>query len=142
MKVVVLAVGKLKDKALRSVADDYLGRLRHYTRCEEIEVRQAAEFPKHTAGISSLVALEVDGERLSSTELSARVERYGSTGKGVVGFMIGGADGIPVALSASAHFRLSLSSLTLPHQLARVVLYEQIYRTFTILRGEPYAREN
>jgi 23S rRNA (pseudouridine1915-N3)-methyltransferase len=142
VKIVVLAVGKLRDRALRSAADEYFARLEHYARCEEIELRQAAECSRHAVGITTLVALEVDGEQVSSTALAKRVERFGSTGKGVVGFLIGGAEGIPDAVSKSAQWRLSLSSLTLPHQLARVILYEQLYRAFTILRGEPYAREN
>jgi 23S rRNA (pseudouridine1915-N3)-methyltransferase len=87
------------------------------------------------------VALEVDGEAVTSTELSKRVERWSSTGKGVVAFVIGGAEGIPKDLSRSAVARLSLSKLTLPHRLARVLLLEQLYRALSILRGEPYARE-
>ncbi|HEX5100948.1 MAG TPA: 23S rRNA (pseudouridine(1915)-N(3))-methyltransferase RlmH, partial [Polyangiaceae bacterium] len=75
-------------------------------------------------------------------ELAARLERWGRRGKGDVAFVLGGAEGIPKALLDGAHARLSLSSLTLPHRLARVLLFEQIYRAFTILRGEPYARED
>ena len=88
-----------------------------------------------------LVALEVEGDAITSTELSRRVERWGSTGKGVVAFIIGDADGIPKGLSKSAAARISLSKLTLPHRLARVFLLEQLYRSLSILRGEPYARE-
>jgi 23S rRNA (pseudouridine1915-N3)-methyltransferase len=57
-------------------------------------------------------------------------------------FIVGGAEGIPASVSRNAHYRLSLSDMTLPHRLARVFLLEQLYRAFTILRGEPYAREN
>jgi 23S rRNA (pseudouridine1915-N3)-methyltransferase len=73
--------------------------------------------------------------------LAKRVERWSSRGKGIVAFVIGGADGIPADLLSRADARLSLSTLTLPHRLARVVLAEQLYRAMTILRGEPYARE-
>ncbi len=70
------------------------------------------------------------------------MERWTSRGKGSVAFVIGGAEGIPSELSKKADARLSLSRLTLPHRLARVVLLEQLYRSLSILRGEPYARED
>ena len=141
MKLIIIAAGKLKERELRTVADDYLGRIRRYVKCDEVEVKSA----KHLAGAvpsdALVVALEVDGDAVTSTELSKRVERWGSTGKGVVAFVVGDADGIPKELSRSAAARLSLSKLTLPHRLARVLLLEQLYRALSILRGEPYARE-
>ena len=137
----MIAAGRLKERELRSVADDYLGRIRRYAKCDEVEVRSAKDLAAAVPEGATLVALEVEGEALSSTELSRRVERWGSTGKGIVAFIIGDADGIPKALSLAATARLSLSSLTLPHRLARILLLEQVYRSFSILRGEPYARE-
>ena len=83
----------------------------------------------------------MDGETPSRAELAQKLEAWGSRGKGVVAFLIGGADGIPRSVSQAAEVRLSLSHLTLPHRLARVVLLEQLYRGMSILRGEPYARE-
>ncbi len=142
MKLAVIAVGKIKEASLRGVADDYLTRLRHYARCDEIEVKKPEELAKALPKDAVVVALEVDGDAPTSRELATRVERWTTRGKGVVAFVIGGAEGIPGALSDSAHARLSLSKLTLPHRLARVLLYEQLYRSFTILRGEPYARED
>lgn len=141
MRFVVVAVGKIREKALRAVADDYLARLRHYARSDEVEVRDADGLARAVPEGSLVIALEVDGTALGSEALARRVERWGATGKGTVTFLIGGADGIPAPLSRKADARLSLSSLTLPHRLARVVLYEQLYRSMTILRGEPYARE-
>jgi 23S rRNA (pseudouridine1915-N3)-methyltransferase len=141
VKIVVVAVGKLKARELRAVADDYLGRIRHYVRCDEVEVRDDAALRRAIGPDSTVVALEVDGVETSSQGLSRSIERWGSQGKGVVTFVIGGAEGIPEDLSRRAQARLSLSRLTLPHRLARVVLYEQIYRSLTLLRGEPYARE-
>jgi len=141
VKLFVVAEGRIKERELRAVANDYLGRLSHYVRCEEIEVRDAAGLAKAIPDGAYLVALEVDGERISSGELSARLERWGARGKGLVAFLIGGAEGIPKAISTSADLRLSLSSFTLPHRLARVVLFEQLYRAMTLQRGEPYARE-
>lgn len=141
MKIVVLAHGKLKERALRELVDDYLGRIRRYARCEEIEVKDAAELARAVPKDALLVALEVSGDQVSSVGLSERLARWGAQGKGVVAFVIGGAEGLPSALSAQAAARLSLSSLTLPHRLARLILVEQLYRAFTIARGEPYARE-
>ena len=141
MRLVVVAVGKLKERAFRDLGDDYLGRIRRYARCDELEVRDGAALEKAVPADALSVALEVRGDALTSEALAKRLEQWGSRGKGVVAFLIGGADGIPEATSKRADVRLSLSSLTLPHRLARVVLYEQLYRAFSILRGEPYARE-
>lgn len=141
MKLSVVAVGKLKGTELRAVADDYFARLRRYVPCDEREVRESGELEGAIPKGALVVALEVNGEALSSTDLARRVEQWGRRGKGVVAFLIGAADGIPPALSARADVRLSLSPLTLPHRLARVLLAEQLYRAMTILRGEPYARE-
>jgi len=141
VRIVVLAQGKLKERALRELVDDYLGRVRRYARCDEIEVKDAGDLARAVPKDAVLVALEVDGERLSSVEFSARLSHWGARAKGIVAFVIGGAEGLPPALSAEAAARLSLSSFTLPHRLARLMLAEQIYRAFTLLRGEPYARE-
>jgi 23S rRNA (pseudouridine1915-N3)-methyltransferase len=141
MRLVIIAAGKLKEKEVRAIADDYLGRIRRWVKCDELEVKSARDLAGAVPDGALLVALEVDGDALTSTELSQRVERWGSTGKGVVAFVIGDAEGIPKALSQSAKARISLSKLTLPHRLARVLLLEQLYRSLSILRGEPYARE-
>jgi 23S rRNA (pseudouridine1915-N3)-methyltransferase len=141
MKLVVIAAGRLKEREWRSLADDYLGRIRRYVKCDELEVKAAKDLANAVPEGAVLVALEVEGDAVTSTELSRRVERWGSTGKGVVAFIIGDADGIPPELSRRAAARISLSKLTLPHRLARVFLLEQLYRSLSILRGEPYARE-
>ena len=142
MKLVIVAEGKLKDRPLRAVADDYLGRIRKSTRCEEIEVKTAALLERAIPEAALVVALEVDGEAVTSSELARRLERWAARGKGVIAFVLGGAEGIPAALSQKCDARLSLSKLTLPHRLARVVLFEQLYRALTLIRGEPYARED
>jgi 23S rRNA (pseudouridine1915-N3)-methyltransferase len=142
VKLFVIAEGRIKERELRAVADDYLARLGRYVRCEEIEARDAGGLAKAIPDGAYLVALEVDGERITSSELSQRLERWGARGKGLVAFVIGGAEGIPKPLSDRADLRLSLSSFTLPHRLARVVLFEQLYRAMTLQRGEPYARED
>lgn len=144
MRLVVVAVGRVKDKALRAALDEYFGRVRRYVPCDEVEIPDAPAaklgpaFAKATAG-ANVIALEVNGRALSSEVFAASVERWGSRGKGVVAFLIGGADGLPAEISAAASDRWSLSTLTFPHRLARLVLIEQLYRAMTILRGEPYA---
>lgn len=141
MRLAVIAVGKLKEPAFRALADDYLGRVRRYVRADEIEVKDAAALGRAVPDEALVVALEVGGERLTSEVFAKKLEQWGSRGKGSVAFLIGGADGIPAELSRAAAVRLSLSSMTLPHRLARVVLLEQLYRGLSILKGEPYARE-
>jgi 23S rRNA (pseudouridine1915-N3)-methyltransferase len=141
VKLTVLAVGKLKGSELRALADDYLGRVKRYVSCEEREVKTDGDLSAAIPRESFVVALEVRGEALTSPGLAARLEEWSRRKKGPITFLIGGAEGIPPSVSAAADARLSLSSLTLPHRLARVVLFEQLYRAHTILRGEPYARE-
>ena len=141
MRIAIVAEGRLKEPGLRALVDDYLGRVRRYARCDEIEVKDASGFARALPADATLVALEVDGTELTSSELARRLERWLGRGKGVVAFAIGGAEGLPASVSAGAHERISLSRLTLPHRLARLVLAEQLYRAFSILRGEPYARE-
>ncbi len=141
MKLVVVAVGRIKERPLRAVADDYLARIGRYARCEELEVKDDVALERAVPADALVVALEVGGKALSSEAFARALERWTAHGKGVVAFVIGGAEGIPAGVSRRADMQLSLSSMTLPHRLARVVLFEQIYRAFTILRGEPYARE-
>lgn len=146
MKLAIVAVGKLRDANLRSVVDDYLGRIRRHTACDEVEVRDAgsegdvsARIAKAVPARARVVALEVNGERWSSQQLAGFVGRSQRDAVGTLVWLIGGADGLPKDVSAGAHKRMSLSAMTFPHRLARVVLAEQLYRAFTILRGEPYS---
>ena len=141
MKLVVISVGKIRDAPLRAAADDYFGRVRRYVACEEREVRSGEDLRGAVPAGAVVVAMEVKGEALTSEQLSKRVEQWARRNKGIVVFLIGGAEGIPRPVSESADARLSLSTLTLPHRLARVLLAEQLYRSMTLLRGEPYARE-
>lgn len=144
LKIVIVAVGKLKSSGLRAELDDYLGRIRRYASCDEIELKDEAErdlvarFAKVVPERALRVALEVDGTSHDSRGLSRFVGQHEERGS-TLAFLIGGAYGLPKAISASAAHTLSLSKLTLPHRLARVVLAEQLYRSFTILRGEPYS---
>jgi 23S rRNA (pseudouridine1915-N3)-methyltransferase len=144
MRVVIIAVGKLKERALRELVDEYYDRVRRHVGCDELELREG----KNTEGAlraaipqgAHVVAMEIGGRETDSVGFARQLERWGATGKGVVAFLIGGADGLPPEVSRAAHERLSLSKMTLAHRVARVVLAEQIYRATTIWRNEPYHR--
>jgi 23S rRNA (pseudouridine1915-N3)-methyltransferase len=143
MRIVVVAVGRVKDRPLRAAVDEYLGRVRRYVPCDEIELADGPAsklepaFAKATAEATT-IALEVTGRALASDEFAHAVSKAGERNKGIVAFLIGGADGLPPRVSQAASDRWSLSRLTFPHRLARLVLAEQVYRAMTILRGEPY----
>jgi 23S rRNA (pseudouridine1915-N3)-methyltransferase len=135
----VVAVGRVKDAALRAACDEYLGRLRRYTRVEEREVRDEARVLEAIPEGSRLVALSRAGEPWTSGQLAEWTARWEQDGRDVV-FAIGGADALPEPVLHEAERTWSLSPLTFPHELARVILYEQLYRAYTIRRGEPYHR--
>ena len=125
--------------------DDYAGRIGRYARYQETELRDAKageltmRFRKVIPDRSLVVALEVNGRQMSSPKLAQYVERAQVNAVQTLVFLIGGAYGLPEQISREADLQLSLSDMTLPHRLARLVLVEQIYRAFTILRGEPYS---
>ena len=133
-RVVALGGSRMKSAALRAACDDYLSRIRHYAKIEELEVTQA-RIPED----SRVVALTERGESWTSSQLAELVGRWEMEGRDVT-FVIGDADGLPDAVLDRAERRWSLGPLTLPHELARVVLYEQLYRAHTIRRGEKYHR--
>ena len=139
MRYHVVAVGRVRNAALRTACDDYLSRLRHYTRVDEREVKDEARLSEAISGEARLVALSRVGEPWTSAELAQRTARWDQEGREVA-FAIGGADGLPPPLVSRAEAVWSLSALTFPHELARVLLLEQLYRAFTIRRGEPYHR--
>lgn len=145
MRILLIAVGKVKERGLREVIDDYAARIRRYAKLEEIELADGAErevvarFQKAIPERARVVALEVDGDRLSSEKLAAYVGRCEVGSVPALAFLVGGAYGLPRSVSQAADLRLSLSDMILPHRIARLVLAEQIYRAFTILRNEPYS---
>jgi 23S rRNA (pseudouridine1915-N3)-methyltransferase len=148
LRIVIAAVGRVRDGAERALLDDYYARVRRYATLDEIEIKderddrvaEAFERARARAGHGSeLVALDVRGRAYSSEAFAAAIsERLDRAAIPV--FAIGGAEGLPAAVRASARWSVSLGPMTLPHRLARIVLAEQIYRAFTILRGEPYSR--
>jgi 23S rRNA (pseudouridine1915-N3)-methyltransferase len=139
MRYRVVAVGRVRDAALRAACDGYLERLRRYTRVEERDVKDEARLLGAVPEDSRLVALSERGDQWTSAELADWTARWEQDGRDVT-FALGGADGLPAAVLARAERIWSFSPLTLPHELARVVLYEQLYRAYTIRRGEPYHR--
>ncbi|MBN1608925.1 MAG: 23S rRNA (pseudouridine(1915)-N(3))-methyltransferase RlmH [Polyangiaceae bacterium] len=140
MRLLVVAEGKLRDRGLREVADDYLRRIRRHVRCDELELRSSEGFGRVFAAGAVIVALDVGGRSVSSRSFSELLVTWASRGRGTIVFLVGGAAGLPSGVLKRAHERLSLSSMTLPHRLARVLLLEQLYRAISIQRREPYAR--
>jgi len=144
VRVRIIAVGKAKDRDLRSLLSDYYGRIGRYAKLEEIEIKDGNEAEvsdRLTRAIpdrSRVVALEVHGRALSSHDLAKWMSRAENESIQTVVFLIGGAYGLPPEISTKADLRLSMSAMTFPHRLARLVLAEQIYRAFSILRNEPY----
>jgi 23S rRNA (pseudouridine1915-N3)-methyltransferase len=150
VEIALLAVGKLRP-SLREACDDYLRRLSRYVRVREVEVREAARAPTVAAqrrqeaerlrerlpAGASLVTLAREGRAVTSEALAAQMERWQLTGRPLA-LLLGGSHGLDSELIADAQMRWSLGPLTLPHELARLVVLEQVYRAFTILRGEPY----
>ncbi len=138
MRYRLIAVGgsRMKSAALRAACDDYLSRIRHYAKIEEREVKEARISSSED---SRLVALAREGEAWSSRELADLVGGWEMDGRDVT-FIIGDANGLPADVLHRAERTWSLGPLTLPHELARVVVYEQLYRAHTIRRGEPYHR--
>lgn len=128
---------------MRAAIDEYVARIRHYVSFEEIEIDDlAAEkvepAAQRAAKAAVLVPLDASGTEHDSRGFSRLLERLGSHGKGDFAFVIGGRAGLPKTMLDGASHVLSLSKMTLPHRLARLVLCEQIYRGLTLLRGEPY----
>jgi 23S rRNA (pseudouridine1915-N3)-methyltransferase len=138
VKIVVLAVGKLRDRHVAALTDDYLTRARRHLPVEVAEVEDDQALARRWPAGGETIALEPDGETWTTEVFARELERRMTRGTRTMTFVIGGADGIPAALSARAALRLSLSAMTLPHRLARLLLCEQIYRALTIIRGEPY----
>jgi 23S rRNA (pseudouridine1915-N3)-methyltransferase len=141
MRYRVVAVGRMKSGPLRAACDEYLERLRRYAPppFEEREVKDDSRVENAVPDGSRLVALSRQGEQWTSGQLAEWMGRWELAGKDVT-FAIGGAEDLPEQVMTSAHQVWSLSHLTFPHELARLVVYEQLYRACTIRRREPYHR--
>ena len=138
MKILIRAVGKMRDRRLESVCQEYLDRARRHLPVAVEEVESDADLLRNLPAGAEVVALEPDGDRWTTVEFIKFLERRMVQGTRAIAFLIGGAEGLAPATVKAAQRRLSLSPLTLPHRLARVILCEQIYRALSALRGEPY----
>jgi 23S rRNA (pseudouridine1915-N3)-methyltransferase len=154
MRIRVICVGRLRDKAVAEIAAGYQKRLPRGVAIEWIEVaaekggkdakpalmREAGRIRAQIPERAHLIALSERGREMDSGEFARRLGRLRDQGRDAC-FIIGSADGLDPALLASADLVLALSRLTFPHELARAVLAEQLYRAFSILAGHPYHRE-
>ena len=143
MKLKVVWIGKTKDPAIQALTDDYVKRLSHYADVEALAVRDESALLKFSARDArptrhSLVLLDGRGKQLSSEELAKFLREHQERNPLPLLFAIGPADGFTDEARQAAGLVLSLSKMTLPHELARILLLEQLYRAFTILKGHPY----
>jgi 23S rRNA (pseudouridine1915-N3)-methyltransferase len=152
VRLTLIVVGRLKERFWREAADEYLKRLGPYAtvRVAEIDDRdsgrdEARALAEEGADIlravpegAHVVTLEIGGKQRSSEKFAARLAELALDGRSSVAFVIGGSVGLSASVLARADERMSLGPMTLPHNMARVVLLEQIYRAFRINRGEPY----
>ena len=150
MKFRFIWVGRTKDRSWLALQDEYLQRLSHFVRCEIIEVRDgSAHDAKEIEGkrildklnpTSLVCLLDVKGESVTSQKLAAIVEGWQVRGNKEIAFVLGGADGVSADVAERADLMLSLSFLTFTHEMARVVMLEQLYRAFTIINRFPYQK--
>lgn len=157
MNISIISVGKIKEKYLRDGIDEYKKRLSRYCNIELIEVmdekapenlsekeeeqikiKEGQSILKHIKEGTYVIALAINGKLLSSEELSDMLSNLGLTGKSSIAFVIGGSLGLSKEVLDRADYKLSFSKMTFPHQLMRMILLEQVYRGFKIMKGEPY----
>ena len=141
MKLKVAWIGKTKSPAIRDLTDEYLARLRHYGDSEGVELPNEPALLKLVTDAKStptLVLLDARGRQLTSEELAEMLEAHQVRGTQALIFAVGPADGFTAQARHAANLVLSLGKMTLAHELARVVLLEQVYRALTILKGHPY----
>src|SRR5690625_402558 len=157
MNITIVSVGKLKEKYLKLGIEEYAKRLKSYANLKLIEVaderapenlseaemeavkdKEGERILAKTPVDSHVITLEIKGKQLSSEQLAGELDQLATYGKSKVTFVIGGSLGLSEAVLKRSDYGLSFSKMTLPHQLMRLVLLEQIYRAFRIMRGEPY----
>lgn len=152
MRFRIIWTGKTRDARLRALIDDYAERLSHFVRCEVTELRESGRtdktgIAKESRRISDAlrpgsltVLLDPEGAEWTSQQLAAQVSNWEGSGIKEVAFVVGGPNGLSGDLVSRADKRWSLSRLTLTHEMARVLLFEQLYRAFTIVHGLPYQK--
>ncbi|OQY28678.1 MAG: hypothetical protein B6244_06435 [Candidatus Cloacimonetes bacterium 4572_55] len=153
MRIEIISIGKIKERSLRTLCENYSKRIRYYSPIDIVEVKEEKiQDKRRTIDILKreavrlhrvvrpdiAVGLDIKGRRFSSEELAEFLMRRRSQGQKELQFIIGGPLGLAPEVLDRCAVRWSLSKLTFPHELARVLVLEQIYRAFTILRGESY----
>lgn len=157
MKITVITVGKIKEKYLKDAIAEYTKRLSKYCKLEIVEVadektpdhasetvedairaKEAERILKYVKDDAHIITLEIQGKQLTSEELADKIEKLGVQGTSHIIFIIGGSIGLGEEVLQKSNFALSFSKMTFPHQLMRVILLEQIYRSYRIISGEPY----
>ena len=157
MKITVITVGKIKEKYLRDAIAEYTKRLSRYCKLEIIEVadektpdqagetveeqirdKEGERILKYIRDDMYVITLEIGGKMLSSEELADKINMLGIQGQSSVAFVIGGSIGLGREVLKRSDYALSFSKMTFPHQLMRVILLEQVYRSYRIINGEPY----
>lgn len=157
MKITVITVGKIKEKYLKDAIAEYSKRLSRYCKLEILEVadektpdgaseiveenireKEGERILKLIKEDAYVITLEISGKMLTSEELAERIETLGIQGKSHLVFVIGGSIGLGREVLRRSDYALSFSKMTFPHQLMRVILLEQIYRSYRIINGEPY----
>lgn len=152
MKIKVMWLGNTKNSHLKSLVDEYLKRLKHYGTVVPIEIGKVKKYPsvdelkkresklfiKRLSVGDFVVALDESGRRLTSAEFAVFIQQRMNESSRDLTFIIGGAYGMGPDISDRADSTISLSPLTFTHDMARVILLEQLYRAFTIIRGEKY----
>lgn len=157
MKITIITVGKIKEKYLRDAIAEYSKRLSKYCKMEIIEVadektpenasetmnetiksREAERIFKYLKDDAYVITLEIQGKQMTSEELAEKIEKLGIRGTSHLIFVIGGSLGLGKKVLERSDYALSFSKMTFPHQLMRVILLEQIYRSYRIIKKEPY----
>ncbi len=139
MKVFLYYIGKPRDAHANRIAEDFVERASRYTPTQMQEIRPDRVDLRTKHPSAEHIYLDPGGKTLDSQGFAKIFEKAEMTGRDLV-FLVGGADGLPVACRSGTAMLLSLSAMTFPHELARAMLAEQIYRAFAILRGHPYPR--
>ena len=153
MRLRIIWPGKTRDAHLRALIEEYFGRLTHFVRCDISELRETRG-SRPAVGIdrdsdrisdalrtsSKTILLDPGGNEWSSPELAAQIQRWEIDGIKEVAFVVGGPNGVSAKIWSQADNRWSLSRLTLTHEMARLLLLEQLYRAYTIIKGLPYQK--
>src|ERR1700751_5212500 len=143
MKLRLLMLGKTRREEARALVDDYIARIRHYSDIEVTELGPACAAALRKLNLdasATIVLLDAAGKQFTSQQFAHWLGGLRVRGTHELVFLCGDAEGFPADLRAGAKQKISLSTLTMPHEFARVVLAEQLYRAFAILAGHPYPK--